>query len=154
MVDKPSRERLALALRRYVSGLITNDQLDDVEVDWRDRGAVAVKERAWGLYDDMYVHRATDTQSISRELRREISRWIIFLHTDQEYLWPEYSFDQIVNWPMNWITFGWWERNKARVFEEFMLAGDFSVWPFTKEQEFLHWLSRPRFFRGPLNQPQ
>ena len=150
MVDKPSRDRLALALRRYVSGLITNDQLDDVEVDWRDRGAVAVKERAWGLYDDTYVHRAIDNNLICRASRREIARWIVFLHSSQEYLWPEYSFEQIFNWPMNLITFGWWERNKTRVFEQFMAAGDFSVWPFKTDGEYLKAISRPRFFRGPI----
>ena len=36
MICRPSRDRLALALRRYVAGHATNDDLSDVEVDWRD----------------------------------------------------------------------------------------------------------------------
>lgn len=56
MIHRDSRNRLAEALRHYVSGRITNDELDDVEVDWRDRGAVAVKQMAWQLYDDLRTH--------------------------------------------------------------------------------------------------
>lgn len=59
MIDRASRDRLATALRRYVSGRSTNDDLDRVDVDWRDRGAIAVKDRAWCLYDDTDQHRAT-----------------------------------------------------------------------------------------------
>ena len=44
MVHRESRDDLAIALRQYASRQITNDDLDCVVVDWRDRGAVAVKE--------------------------------------------------------------------------------------------------------------
>ena len=148
MVHRSSRDALARALRHYVAGLITNDELDELEVDWRDRGAVAVHERAWALYDDMYTHRATGDHYISRELRREIARWILFLHSDLEYLWPEFSFMQIKNWLMNFLTFGWWERNKARIFNEFMQAGDFSVWPFISARDFEQSVSNPKFLAG------
>ena len=43
MIDRKGRDRLALALRRYVVGRITNDDLEETEIDQRDRGAVAVK---------------------------------------------------------------------------------------------------------------
>lgn len=46
MIHRESRDRVALALRRYAVGRIANDDLDDMEVDWRDRGAVAVKQIA------------------------------------------------------------------------------------------------------------
>jgi hypothetical protein len=148
MVDRSSRDRLATALRQYVSSRITNDDLDDVKVDWRDRGAVAVKERAWALYDDTYQHRAIGKHYLSRPARDEISRWIIFLHSDLEYTWPEFSFLQIVNSTMNLLTFGWWERRKQRRFEEFMAAGDFSVWPFVARQDYDAALERPRYLSG------
>ena len=130
MIDRGSRDRLAVALRHYVAGLITNDDLAEVEVDWRDRGAVAVYEMSWQLYSD-YTHQyAKGKHHLPKEVKREIARWIAFLYTDREYLWPEYSFNQIVNWPMNLVTFGWWERWKKRKWEEFLEAGDYSAWPF------------------------
>ena len=135
MIHRESRDRLAQALRQYVSGRLTNDDLESVEIDWRDRGAIAVSQMAWGLYDDMSQHRATGKHYIERKHRSEIARWIAFLYSDDEYLWPEYSFIQIVNWPMNLITLGWWEKMKRRRWEQYLEAGDFSVWPFCSKQE-------------------
>ena len=79
MIHRESRDRLAEALRQYVSGRITNDELDDVEIDWRDRGAIAVKEMAWQLYDDMRTHYVEGDLGKCSEGRRTIARWVIFL---------------------------------------------------------------------------
>ena len=147
MIDRESRNRLAEALRHYVSGQITNDDLDEVEVDWRDRGAIAVKERAWSLYDDLYQHKATGSHYLDKEARREIAKWIVFLHSNNEYLWPEYSFIQIINVPMNLITLGWWERMKKRKWEQFLEAGEFEVWPFCSKEELQKASSLPRLMR-------
>ncbi|MEA3207697.1 MAG: hypothetical protein QOE70_754 [Chthoniobacter sp.] len=144
MIDRPSRNRLAEALRQYVSGVLTNDDLDDVAVDWRDRGAVAVKGRAWGLYDDNYPHRATGRHYLGKPARHEIGRWILFLHSDLEYTWPDFDFMQIVNWPINVLTFGWWERRKGKRFCEFTAAGDFDVWPFASHADHERALEQPR----------
>ncbi len=148
MIDRFSRDRLALALRRYVSGHIHNDELDCVEVDWRDRGAVAVQQMAWRLYDDFEQHYATGKHQIRRDARREIARWIVFLQSDIEYLWPEYSFIQIINWPMNLLTFGWWERHKGRIWNDFCETGDFSSWPFQNAKEVSCAAATPKFFLG------
>ena len=148
MIDRTSRDRLATALRLYVSGRITNDDLDDIDVDWRDRGAVAIKERAWCLYDDNYQHRAVGKHYLARPARDEIGRWILFLHSDHEYTWPQFSFFQIVNWPLNFLTLGWWGRRKQERFDEFMAAGDFSVWPFVTRQDYDSALRNPKYLAG------
>lgn len=145
MINRLSRDHLAEALRHYVAGRITNYELDEVDVDWRDRGAGMVQDRAWCLYDDVPQHRATGRHHLSKPARDEIARWILFLHSDLEYIWPEFTFKQVVNWPMNLITFGWWERCKQRRFEEFATAGDFSVWPFVSRTDYERALARPRY---------
>ena len=144
MIDRPSRNKLATAIRQYVSGRITNDNLDDIEVDWRDSGAVAVKERAWSLYDDTYEHKAVGKHYLPKPARDEISRWILFLHSDVEYTWPRYSFMRIVNSPLNLLTFGWWESRERWRFDEFMAAGDFSVWPFVCRKDYENALQNPK----------
>jgi hypothetical protein len=149
MIDRAYRDNLATALQQYVSGRITNDDLDEIGVDWRDRGAVAVKERAWSLYDDTYQHRAVGRHPLPRSARDEIDRWILFLHSDLEYVWPQFSFFQIVNWPLSLLTFGWWEMRKQRKFHEFMAAGDFSVWPFVAKEDYDMALRNPRYLSGP-----
>jgi hypothetical protein len=148
MIHRESRDRLAEALRQYVSGRITNDDLDSVDVDWRDRGAIAIQGMAWQLYDDMRTHYVEGELQRGTEGRRTISRWIAFLHSDKEYLWPEYSFYQIVNWPMNILTFGWWERMKKKRWEQFLEAGDYEVWPFCRREELEETLSNPKLLAG------
>jgi hypothetical protein len=148
MVHPESRKRLAEALRHYVSGQITNDDLNAVVVDCRDRGAVAVYEMAWGLYDDTSQHKATGRHHLGKDVRRTISRWIAFLYSDEEYLWPEYSFIQIVNWPFNLLTFGWWEKMKRRKWEQFLESGDFTVWPFCNKVQLQKIIQRPTLLSG------
>ena len=148
MICRQSRDRLALALRRYVAGRISNDDLDFIRVDWRDRGAVAVKRMAWGLYTDTRNHYATGRYAITRDVKRIAVRSIVFLHTDREYLWPDYSPTQIYNWPLNLLTFGWWERRKKARREEFKQAGDFSVWPFTAATDLEDAIRKPRYLAG------
>jgi hypothetical protein len=139
---------MALALRRYVAGRISNDDLDRVDVDWRDRGTVAVKQMAWRLYSDTRNHYAIGKHAITDDGKGIIARWVVFLHTDSEYLWPEYSFIQIVNWPLDLLTFGWWERRKNLRRKQFEEAGDFSVWPFIHVTDSARAARRPRYFAG------
>lgn len=145
MIDRTSRDKLATALRQYVSGRITNDDLANIDIDWRDRGAIAVAGRAWCLYDDNYQHRAAGQHYLPKPAREEISRWIMFLHSEIEYTWPEFSFYQVINWPMNLLTSGWWEKRKEKRFQEFMEAGDFSVWPFATRADYDAALEHPRY---------
>lgn len=146
MICRQSRDQLALTFRRYVSGRISNDDLDEIAVDWRVRGAVAVKKAAWCLYSDNRRHFATGVHTINDDGKRIIARWVVFLHSEHEYLWPEYSFPQIVNWPLNLLTFRWWERRKRRRLNEFQEAGDIDAWPFLRTEDLDEAAQRPRYF--------
>lgn len=148
MIHRESRDRLAEALRQYVSGRITNDALDAVDVDWRDRGAVAVKELAWFLYDDTRRHFVEGRVPKGSKQRRTIATWIMFLHSDTEYLWPEYSFIQFMKWPMNILTLGWWGKHQERRWMEFLEAGDIEAWPFCSRLELERVAKRPRLLAG------
>jgi len=148
MIHRESRDLLAQALRHYAAGVITNDDLDSVDVDWRDRGAVAVKEMAWGLYDDTHSHYVDERIPRNSEIRKVMVRWIAFLYSDEEYIWPEYSFIQFLNWPLNVLTLGWWKRMKQRRWEQFLEAGDFEVWPFCRREDLERIRRRPRLLSG------
>jgi len=86
MISRDSRNNLALALRQYASRIATNDDLDSVTVDRRDRGAVAIKDAAWFLYDDLYTHKATGRNTLDSEQKNGIARCVLFLHSDEEYV--------------------------------------------------------------------
>jgi hypothetical protein len=148
MICRASRDRLALALRRYAAGRISNDDLDCVEVDRRDLGAMAVKHEAWFLYDDIRHHYATRKHAIDRAGRRELAKWVLFLNSDDEYLWPGHAFVPIVDWPLNLFTFGWWGRRQNLRRRQFEQAGDISAWPFITIRQLEDAVRRPRYFAG------
>jgi len=144
MIDRKHRDKLAETLRHYVSGQITNDELEDVTTDSRDRGIIAVQEAAWCLYSDLYPHKAKGRHYLNKEVRSTIARWIAFLYSEQEYTWPEYAFDQIDIWGVNIITFGWWKKKKQEEWERFQAAGDIDIWPFRIKEEFQNALHNPK----------
>jgi hypothetical protein len=109
-----------------------------------------VQDRAWSLYDDTHLHRARGAHALSGAARDEIGRWILFLHSDLEYTWPEYDFRQVVNWPMNLLTIGWWEQQKQKRFKELTTAGDFSVWPFASQSAYAESLARQRYLAASI----
>jgi hypothetical protein len=49
---------------------------------------------------------------------------------------------------MDLLTFGWWEKMKRRRWEEFLRAGDFSVWPFCRREELQDLLRNPKLLGG------
>jgi hypothetical protein len=142
MIDRPSRDKLAEALRQYVSGRITNDTLDDIKVDERDNGAVAVKEAAWYLYDDLHEHKAVDGFYIDKKDRKEIARWIVFLQSDEEYIWPKMS---ILDFILSMLTFGLYRKIQLNRWKK---IGDLSVWPFGSENELRKATAKPKLFAG------
>jgi len=152
MIAQDSRNRLAEALRHYASGRIMNDELfaASTSVDRRDRGAVAVMMAAWCLYDDLKAHFVENRLPPNSEARREVARWIVFLHSDVEYLWPG-SPGMLVNVFhsfINFLTFGrWWKRTIGR-WEQQLGNGDYSVWPFSGRAEFEQAVKQPKLLAG------
>jgi len=132
MIDRKGRNRLALALRRYAIGRITSDELEEIETDWRDRGVRAVHQMSWGLYSDGQGY-AVGQHALNWAVRRDLARWILFLRSEQEYLWPEYRFD--AGWlslfgKKRLLKIGGMEARWNKRLQQFLEAGDGEVWPF------------------------
>jgi hypothetical protein len=77
-----------------------------------------------------------------------VVRWIAFLYSEQEYYWPEYSFIQIVNSPLNILTIGWWDRMKRRKWEQFLRSGRFRRLALLPKEELEGIVADPKFFAG------
>jgi hypothetical protein len=152
MIARDSRNRLAEALRHYVSGRITNDELfaASVSVDRRDREAVAVKMAAWLLYDDLKTHFVENRLPPRSEARREVARWIVFLHSDVEYIWPgsPAAFVNMFHNVVNFLTFGWWWRRTVGKWEQRVENGRYSMWPFSGRAEFEQAINQPKLLAG------
>ena len=141
MIDRASRNKLAETLRQYVSGRITNDTLDDLDINNEDYGVQAVKDAAWFLYDDLYEHKAVGRNRIKKDDRHEISKWIVFLQSDEEYLWPKPS---IFKGLISILTFGLYKNNDSNDLND----GDEEAWPFFKNENLKSALAKPKLFAG------
>jgi hypothetical protein len=147
LVERSARKHLALALRRFASRSITNDQFEyplgrAVRAS-RDTGVQAIRWAAWMLYDDLHGHRLEGPCALGRVGRRHVARWIFLLKSDLEYEWPELpgSVQLLLLFP-NILTFNllglalrrWRDRR-----------GDADVWPFMRRSDFARAVSaRPR----------
>lgn len=139
MIDRNSRDKLALALRRYAAKRITNDELEDAMGNSEDQAISAIQDMAWRLYSDMYCHRADGQHALTKDGRRTVARWLLFLRTDCEYSWPAYDFRQTENrldqFVMDLFTAGKSSKKRQQRWLDFVAAGDFEVWPFLNQRD-------------------
>ena len=146
MVDRQSRDRAAVLLRRFAASRITNDDFaNSYPTSRNDLALRVVYDRSWFLYSDLcpeYLH-------ASRDLRRELARWVLFLRSDSEYTWPRFRF-LVPQLPaiLNWLSRGWLQAQLNRPFERFSACGDFTVWPFRTQAEYEAALARRPFLAG------
>jgi hypothetical protein len=151
-IDTNARREIAELLRHLVSGVITNDEFEDrlprpLRAS-KDGVVLAVNEHAWCLYNDTFKHRLTGALKVSDEGRREIARWVLFLHTDLPYEWPFYRLtgpSTILRGLVGLFTLGHSTRQARAQFEA---AGDFDVWPFFRRGDYERASSSQVLLRG------
>ena len=86
MVLPEARHQLAQHVRHLAVGLITNDQFDYATIEFlagqatQDRGLNQVYSEAWCLYDDLWSYKLRGRNSLSKPLRHDVARWIMFLY--------------------------------------------------------------------------
>ena len=141
MIDRKRRAEFAELLRRFAAGQLTNDEYEDrafeiLPVPARhaeDQGLWPIMEMSWFLYDDLHKHRLDGKYKLTRDGRREVCRWILFLQSDCEYEWPRKSFHSLLAPILKLVTLGWWGRRQQ---EDFESAGEVEVWPFLRRADY------------------
>jgi hypothetical protein len=158
MIDRDARDKAAEVLRRFVSGKITNHEFENGEIVASDRAIKAIWGTAWCFYDDLKVHRLTGGHRLCPTQRREVLRWISFLDSDYEYVWPDISVPgadplRRVRVGAKYLGFlmsgGALSAEKAR---QFLAAGDYQAWPFASRAQYKEALRQPRRLTGKLRQ--
>ena len=141
-IDRESRRQVARLLRRFAAGRITNDEYEDAA--WAhfgrgDRGVDAVLDASWFLYDDLCEHRLENRFALTREGRREVARWVLFLLSSEEYLWPKQTVWETIGFvlllPINLLTLGRLGDFIWRIVMQ-RHGGDLEFWPFHSEAQF------------------
>ena len=154
MIDPVARDRAAQLLRDFVSGQISNDQFEDNQPPSADSAIEAIWKTAWVFYNDSYEHRLVDRHRLTADMRRICARWIIFLHSDVEYAWPEIPLPGID--PATRIEEGFWRRLvetgsgslRPEIAKQFLAAGHYPVWPFSSVKDYREALRKPRLMAG------
>ena len=146
MVDSSSRRLAAEMLRQFAAGRLTNDELEERWPRSLDPAIAVVREAAWFLYSDLREYRLTGPDRLPGLVRKQVVRWVLFLHTDLPYEWPVPSPAQnLARQLVGLLTLGvsarlWAGRLSAR--------GEVDLWPFIRRADFQAALRHPRLLRG------
>ena len=144
-VDRDARGNAAESLRRLIAGQMTNDAFEDAEPESADPAIAAIWGTAWNLYSDTREYRLTGRERLHPVHRREALRWILFLDSDEPYLWPRRAWPGFSS-PHSEAGSVW--RFKRRRALAFLAAGDFDAWPFAHRALFKRALRHPRRLSG------
>ncbi len=137
MIDRHNRNRLAELLRHLASGQITNDEFEDALPQSSDPAIFEIYfNGAWYLYNDLYEYKLTGKYRLTKEYKRIVARWILFLKSNYEYLWPVKYDKGLLEIPLLFIsilTFGFSDRMR---YKNRVKAGDIDYWPFISKDDF------------------
>lgn len=144
-IDRQARNRAAEALRRLISGQISNDAFEDAVPESTDPAIQAIWETTWCLYSDTWEYRLTGAKRPHPMEHREALRWILFLDSDDPYVWPRRAWPGFARPHAGAGSIWWFKRRRAR---EFLAAGEFDAWPFARRAHFKRALRRPKRLSG------
>src|ERR1044072_1986353 len=150
MIDRVARKQAAEAIRHFVSGQITNDEfIRRYPSSKYDPVIWALDDTAWCLYDDSATHTLTGEYVLTKEFKKQVARWLMFLYSEEEYLWPRigkpgFRSSSESLW-LSWI-FGFGQRR----LKKFMASGDYEVWPFINRESFDRARKNPVLLRGNI----
>lgn len=134
MIDRTARRQAAETIRHFVTSQITNKEFIRRYPHSKEDPAIwALDDTVWCLYDDIRTHRLAGDYALTKEFKTEVARWLLFLYSDAEYVWPKIGkpgFRQTPSWFCRILPFA------QKRFETFRAAGDYSVWPFLRREDF------------------
>jgi hypothetical protein len=140
VIDVQARRVAAEAARRFVAGQISNIEFENRTPSSKDPAIWAIEDTLWCFYDDFEEHALRDKWEVPEETRKLMNRWVAFLYSQEEYLWPKISYPGVRP-----LEIGFWGRlfNRHIQQQEFMSVGDFNYWPFINKESFQNANSSP-----------
>ncbi len=160
MVDREARDQMARSLRHLAIGRITDKQFD-----------AALEPLPFSGKDRIFEAIFKETYDIKTASRHEVARWILFLQSENDYIWP--GMDELSN-PFSLIMtasialilgsvlhnpcIGWGitVAGYAVIADVAVRCcnpksckpGDLKVWPFHKQDDFDEAKRHPRLLNG------
>lgn len=154
-MNRTVRNEYAELLRGFIGGQITNFEYED-RFDKFDLGQAisdpAINEifgAMWSAYCDIREHKMTGKFKLVGENRETAIRFILFLHSSFPYEWPVQSLSERL---LNLLTVGLY--GKLQKIDPVQAAGDESVWPFYRKEEYEYSLQNPRLLSGCMERSE
>lgn len=86
LIQPRQRRRYAELLRHFAAGRLTNDEYEDrygeITREGEDEAMRDVFVAMWHCYDDLRTHRLDGGHTLSKQERRRVAHWILFLRSD------------------------------------------------------------------------
>lgn len=125
---------------------MTNDELEARWPTSCDPAVNEIRNAVWMLYSDLREYRLVGDDRLPMPARRDVARWIVFLHGQHAYEWPvrpaALEFAQSV---VNVLTLGLTVRLWAW---RFSTHGHVEVWPFIRRTDLRRALRQPRLLNA------
>jgi hypothetical protein len=149
VIDRKARNGAAELIRQFASGRITNFELERRWPNSKDPAILGLESTIWCFYDDFKEHTLQGPFALAPEMKRVIARWIVFLHTNEAYQWPNITYPGVRPLHRSWITrrLGL-VKLLSKKEQSFIKAGSFEVWPFISTQSFENARKRPKLLSG------
>ncbi|MEM6678103.1 MAG: hypothetical protein AAF675_09545 [Pseudomonadota bacterium] len=152
-VDVQARVKASKILRDFISGKISNREFEDAQPITHDRAIGAIWDTMWVFYQDGKEHRLEGKYRLPPDQRRACIRWIVFLHSQLLYEWPDIYLPGVD--PASRIQDSFLKRlfslhqdlTKEQT-DRFLATGHYPVWPFFRVSDYKRSLSSPRLLRG------
>lgn len=149
MQNLETRRKHALLLRRLVAGRISNDEYEDGLADDFDEGSNSVFfEGGWHLYSDTKEYCLEGRHKLDRESKRKVARWIMFLRSSADYIWPIAPSFLRVRRLLYSISRGKWCADSLHKYDSLMARADAVFWPFFNQDQFRKELDSPSYLIG------
>ncbi len=140
-VDRDARNAAAQLLRDFIAGRIENFDFEAWEPVTDDPAIAELWAFAWHFYSDAKRHRLVGRHKLHPAERRELLRWLLFLDSDDAYVWPAKPND-----PYGALhSVLPWQRKRARYF---LNAGQFEAYPFATRRRVKAALRHPKRLSG------
>lgn len=132
-MDIKARKEAAEVVRQFISGRITNFDFEKKMPPTDDWGVHAIEDSLWYVYDDFIRHRLAGDWKLPEEVKSRMTRWVIFLHSEEEYRWPRIGCPGLRPSKHGLVSRLFSGPRRER---EFMQSGDYDVWPFVSREQF------------------
>lgn len=155
-VDTSARRLAAQIFRNFINGKISNDEFEDSMPNTNDRAVHAIWDTSWVFYDDFKEHRLEGRHTLPSDQKRACVRWLLFLHSDLEYSWPDVrlpGLDPVPRvepnaWRRAWQKANFQDTLAPNDVDQFLKAGNYKVWPFTTVADYRTALRTPKLLGG------